>query len=796
MRNFSVLTCIFLFFSLTTTLSARPIPITEAETIAKTVFKTFATNGTSGTATVSSKYTQTLDGQETYFIFNFAPKGFVIIAAEDAYNPLLGFSDESNIDFNVNESEKNSVLFGTLSVSEKRIEFMRKNAIEASSAVRSEWDNWRKGDSRLNTREKLGIIVAPLTTTKWNQGQYYNAECPANASTVNGPAGRTYCGCAPIAMSQLIKFHNFPQSGNGSKTYQDPTFGSLSANFCNTTYNWSNMPNELTAPNADVAKFIYQVGVSTNTYFSTVYTSTFVSNVRDALVNYFKFDQSAKFFYDAQFNLFAGVAKKDLDAGRPLMLTGTSKNGGAHAWVADGYGNFTLTSSSAPAEYFHFNWGWGGDNNGWFLDGGTSWNPLPNQPGTQSISYYYDRYVIHNVFPSTVSCQAPTVADIYPTGNTENYVYVNVGYSGGVQEIAFRYRAQGTSNWTTTQPTQNFYQLLQNLTSATIYEFQAQRKCCPDAWSDFSPTDTFRTPGAVASTCVAEAANKLTTSSITATNGYIYTSQPYGSDKNKQFRYRKVGTADWTTNATTNSYYNFLSNLVGGTQYEFQVRHECSAGNWSDYSASTTFTTTGGTPPPSNTCLAEAANKLTTSSITETSGYIYSSEPYGGSKNKEFRYRKMGAADWTTNSGTILHYNYLTGMSAGTQYEFQVRHDCGAGSFSDFSASATFTTQGSPSSGGGTCSPEAVTGLTTSSITASNGYVYTSQPRGRDKINQFRYRPMAGGNWVETDMTANYYRFLSGLTAGTQYEFQVRHDCGSGNWSVYSASGSFMTVGN
>ena len=796
MRNSLTFFVILLFLSLSHTLFARPIPVEEAEALAKVAFKTFASNQNSAqAATVTSKYTKTQDGQETYHIFNFAPKGFVIIAAEDSYNALLAFSDESSIDFNANDSEKNSVLFGSLSVSETRIAFMRQNAIEAPAAIRAEWEGLRKGDNRLPTRERLGVIVAPMTTTLWNQGKYYNAECPANATTTNGPDGRTYCGCAPIAMSQLIKFHNFPLSGNGSKTYQDPTFGTLSANFCSTTYNWANMPNELTSPNADVAKFIYHVGVSTNTYYSTTYTSTFVSNVRDALVNYFKFDNAAKWFYDAQYDKFAGVAKKDLDAGRPLLLTGTSRAGGAHAWVADGYGNFTLTSSSAPAEYFHFNWGWGGDNNGWFLDSGSSWNPLPNQPGgLSSISYYYDRFVVHNVFPSTVACQAPSINDIYPTGHTDNYVYVNVSSGGSAQDIAFRYRVQGTTNWTTTAPTQNYYQLLQNLTPATIYEFQAQRKCCPDAWSDFSAIDTFKTTGASVSNCSAEAANKLTTSSVTETNAYIYTSQPYGNAPNKQFRYRKVGSTDWTTNGTTTLHYNLLSNLTSGTQYEFQVRHECTTAVWSDYSASANFTTAGGTPTTS--CTPEAANKLTTSSITETSLFIYSSEPYGRDKTKQFRYRKTGSTDWTTNSMTTSHYNALSNLTAGTNYEFQVRHECSAGVFSEYSASATFTTMGGTPPPNTTCSPELVSGLTTSSITASNGYVYTSQPRGRDKINQFRYRPMSGGTWIETGTSVSYYRFLTGLTANIQYEFQVKHDCGSGNWSDYSASAFFTTMNN
>jgi len=63
--------------------------------------------------------------------------------------------------------------------------------------------------------------------------------------------GRTWGGCVPIAMAQLIKFHNYPVSGNGSNSYADPTYGTLSADFCNTTYDWASMPDELTTYNDD-----------------------------------------------------------------------------------------------------------------------------------------------------------------------------------------------------------------------------------------------------------------------------------------------------------------------------------------------------------------------------------------------------------------------------------------------------------------------------------------------------------------------------------------------------------------
>jgi hypothetical protein len=66
-----------------------------------------------------------------------------------------------------------------------------------------------------------------------------------------------------------MKFWNYPATGTGSFSYSDMvsagygrTDGTLSANFGATTYNWTSMPNSISAVNADIATLMYQCGVS------------------------------------------------------------------------------------------------------------------------------------------------------------------------------------------------------------------------------------------------------------------------------------------------------------------------------------------------------------------------------------------------------------------------------------------------------------------------------------------------------------------------------------------------------
>jgi len=407
-RNCSIVALIS-FFLASFSLQASIVPQEEAQDIAK---KAFAFKSTykfrnADQIKITDVHTQMVDGEPAYYIFNLAPTGFVIVSAEDEYNAVLAFSEESTL--KLDDEDKMLPIFGNLKQHEQHIDYIRTNDYKPAASIGKEWSLLRNSEvADFSTKEPEGMVIAPLTTTTWNQGQYYNGFTPTDADP-EAVDGRTYCGCAPIAMSQLIKYHDYPSIGNGAINYTDSIYGEQSANFCR-EYNWQNMPDSLTEYNDDVAEFIYHVGVSTRTNYSIVYTSTFVSYIADALANYWNYDESIDWFYDSN-GQFARVAIDDLNRGRPVLLTGESySNGifeGAHAWVADGYGYFLDPDPNQPDEYFHFNWGWGGDNNGWFLDTEGSWAPIPFSSGTRPITYYWERYVVHNIFPAENKCAAP-----------------------------------------------------------------------------------------------------------------------------------------------------------------------------------------------------------------------------------------------------------------------------------------------------------------------------------------------------------------------------------------------------
>jgi len=830
-------------------LSAKQISLEEAKYMAKNVYMMQASNNASFKAEnikLSDSFTKAdkHSNEISCYIFNFEPAGFVILSAEDNYNAVLAFSDESNID--VYDDERNMGLWGTLSVHEQRIDHVRKNQIVATESIKKEWSTIREADNKsAKTSQRFDVVVPPLTTTKWDQGLYYNAFCPEDPEA--GEDGKTWGGCVPIAMAQLIKYHNYPSKGNGNNTFNDPNYGTLSADFCGTNYNWNNMPDELTTYNDDVARLVYQMGVATNTEYSPTYTATYWTYVRNTFVDYFGFDHSAAIIQDDNNDLFADIAKRDLDEGQPLILTGDDlASGWGHCWVADGYGYFD-TSAGTGQEYFHFNWGWRGDNNGWFLDNGSIWETKEDQPETFDVIYYWNRSILYNIFPAQNECQVP--ADYYTSALKENSTFINYFNHNLDEQIQFRFRTVGSSSWTEFPVIQTFYQYLRNLTPDTDYEYQVRRDCCGGVWSNYSDSKVFRTKGE------GQSCNSI----IESTAPAFYTLAGYNSDTHNLFRYYYnadglefvFGFAEKCNPYASVSYYDCNANLLDvevprGAVITYLYENEC--------------------PVVEPDCSRNTGalfydycdNGDVYYFLRDDSGVVY--DPYfpegssfsfveGTRVNYDFTYRggntcsiatggsiQLTCIEYEGEGGAIFQvYPWITDIvdqqncngetidlydfgrytflnikdrnGNGSLYLYNGTFYCSDASCIDSYLSGAVVSESWSCDGGGTITPPPPpppppppsdcpvlsSDLLSSPASTTSIYLYASQPLGAIP-NQFRYRPVGSTQWVYSDISDVYYKLSTGLVVGATYEFQLRHECSPGSWSDYTPSFNF-TVG-
>lgn len=341
------------------------------ENTAKLVGQSFLVNSTNSPvlkSTVSLKIAYRAGGKSgmtsvkapTYFyVFNVDARGFVIVAGDDDVTPILGYSDETNFDpAHIPEN-----VAKWLEGYKNEVRRILDNHVKATPEITEAWTRLRNGQGYIARAAEKS--VSSLIQTKWDQLPYYNDMCPVD----NTSGDRTVTGCVATAMAQIMKYWNYPAKGAGFHSYNHAMFGTLSANFGNSTYNWAAMPNEISGANSAIASLMYDVGVSVDMNYGTasaggstawvIESQSPVTNCSEyALKTYFGYKTSLQGVERKDYSTseWLSLLKTEFDASRPVLYAGFG-GGGGHCFVADGYDN---------NNYIHFNWGWGGAYDGYF----------------------------------------------------------------------------------------------------------------------------------------------------------------------------------------------------------------------------------------------------------------------------------------------------------------------------------------------------------------------------------------------------------------------------------------------
>ena len=269
-------------------------------------------------------------------------RGFMIAPADDVAQPLLAYADEGTFDMDANPT-----MSWWLSTYADQIDAAKGR--KAKTITRSERDP-----------------IAPLLTTKWDQGTPYNNQCPQVNSR------RCVTGCVATAMAQVMNYHQWPKTGTGSSTYGWRT-NNLSFNYGATTFDWDAMANVKTAEGAEaVSTLMLACGVSVMMDYGTSSSGAVSSKIGPALVKYFGYDKGVWMPMRDYYPLdqWEGMIYDELAAGRPVLYSGQGSEGG-HQFVCDGY---------STDGFFHINWGWSGSCDGYFQLSALD----PNSTGTDS----------------------------------------------------------------------------------------------------------------------------------------------------------------------------------------------------------------------------------------------------------------------------------------------------------------------------------------------------------------------------------------------------------------------------
>lgn len=275
-----------------------------------------------------------------FHVFNVAErKGFVIVGGSDEAPEILGYADEGHM------------------------------AADSIPPQLSKWLQSLSGSIR-RAPTPTKRYIAPMVTSRWNQGSPYNLYMPyykKDDGTISSGNDRSATGCVATAMAQIMYYWKWPREATkeipGYTSYWNMTrtFDALEP----TVFDWDAMQdtyddNASQAAKEAVSKLMLYVGHSIYMGYGPA-SGAGASNTAIALRSFY--DYSPDLFWTSHdsytYTEWENLIYTELSEGRPVLMNGdTSDLTGGHEWVCDGYdGNGC----------FHMNWGWGGMCDGFFV---------------------------------------------------------------------------------------------------------------------------------------------------------------------------------------------------------------------------------------------------------------------------------------------------------------------------------------------------------------------------------------------------------------------------------------------
>ena len=288
------------------------------------------------------------------YLFTSPAGGYVLVAADDAIRPILGYSPTGTID----PANMPPVLQQWLQAYQQEIEAIQNAQV---SALNSQFSSeWHALENNLLPKDDFDAVVGPLITTFWDQTYPYNGYCPGGSAV----------GCAATAQAQVMNFWQYPAFGMGNHSYTHSRYGVQSADFAHTLYDWDHMPvmatnNSSVEEKEAVAMLMYHCGVSLEMAYDPNGSAAAglagmegIPSIDNSLKDYFGYSTSMRVVHREYYtkDMWRNLLIADLDQGRPIVYVGSGDAGG-HGFVCDGYDS---------RGYLHFNFGWSSRGDGYF----------------------------------------------------------------------------------------------------------------------------------------------------------------------------------------------------------------------------------------------------------------------------------------------------------------------------------------------------------------------------------------------------------------------------------------------
>jgi hypothetical protein len=272
-----------------------------------------------------------LKTNDPFYVCHTGASGFVLVAKNDDYPPVLGFSWESNFPEHSGQLPEtmNAILDN---IRTQCAEYAVRDELKPSIQERWKSFSGTKGGSTVGTG-----IISPLLATSWNSDTTYFELFPK--SFRKG-------GSVAIAMAQVFRFFGEPNSGTGRFCYVLNGYGELCTEFNTASFRFDRMSN--TTGNPAVDSLVYYMAVSCTMQPEGASLNSFTTT----LPVHFGYSPDMRMIEAWEYPV-GEVIRHQLSMRRPVPAEWIG-----HSFVIDGY---------FPDNLFHFNMGWGGDYNGFYL---------------------------------------------------------------------------------------------------------------------------------------------------------------------------------------------------------------------------------------------------------------------------------------------------------------------------------------------------------------------------------------------------------------------------------------------
>ncbi len=277
-----------------------------------------------------------LDNRQSVAVMGYEDGGFVVMAVDDMYPAVLGYSETR-----YNPQTDNGNFKWWLDAMEQVV-----------SVPRSQPKKTIAPDT-----DKYPAYVRPLMQTKWDQSSPYNDLCPDGCPT----------GCVATAAAQTLRFHEWPKEGKGNVFTYVP-FGDFDGtryeedidgaqyDYSLMAYSYGGMKSN--SQKEAVAKLMYHIGLAMKAQYASAGTGTYAESLAHGLrtnlgypyaVNVKADDYTEEEWMDMIFHCISDSL--------PIVYGGADSSYTGHEFVLHGYNKQGLV---------YINWGWGGEEDGYF----------------------------------------------------------------------------------------------------------------------------------------------------------------------------------------------------------------------------------------------------------------------------------------------------------------------------------------------------------------------------------------------------------------------------------------------